>query len=324
MRLIGFRAHQLLDPEGAGLFAVNTAYGVWRRGQNEARNTGTHGPLVNWTERSALSTTYGFHAYYALNFPLEHPQHVLSAVTGWGRMVLHRDGWRAQFAEIHAVLSTQDRVVDNAIRKRYDVPVVTYSEELREIALKYGIEVSDPAAEMAAVWEIEKADPAPTPVPPPLHPYVSLGDDCYPKKKQEIEALVGRIDLVPTITSGKLEVRDLYELHQALPPRFRPRAMFLANRAIYNAIRRLVGFAADGSLPQDGPVTCALFGYPCFAVSAMPATHASGDVILLFFDPNYYKKGGIWQPETQLIQAMSRLAGGPFDGDEAFRALVVQ
>jgi hypothetical protein len=160
VRLVGFRAHRLGD-EGH-LLAINEAFGEWQRGENQAE---LNSHFAGYGREIGLLAPHGFHAHYKFDEALaggltpfyQGVRYPITAVTGWGRIALHRTGWRSQFAEIHAILSTQDRAIDEAIRKRYDVAVVQYPDELREIALKYGVEITDPSAEMEGIREIERA-----------------------------------------------------------------------------------------------------------------------------------------------------------------------
>ena len=84
---------------------------------------------------------------------------------------------------------------------------------------------------------------------------------------------------------------DLYALEEALPPRFRANATFLANRSVYNATRQL-GSASDGGdlwvrlasgLPPE------LIGYPAREASEMPAfATATGTKLLLLGDFRHF------------------------------------
>jgi HK97 family phage major capsid protein len=86
-----------------------------------------------------------------------------------------------------------------------------------------------------------------------------------------------------------VSVDDVYALEEALPPRFRANAQWLANRSIYNIVRRLdtTGGAnlwvrlADGLPPE-------LIGYPAREASAMDgsidAAAAGTNLVLLFGD----------------------------------------
>lgn len=102
-------------------------------------------------------------------------------------------------------------------------------------------------------------------------------------------------------TTTVLAVGDLYAVEVGLPPRFRPRAQFFANRFIYNKIRQLdtAGGAnlwmylatgipnkpygtGQGNLPQS------LLGYPTNEATGMAASLATTTVEMVIGDPNYY------------------------------------
>lgn len=80
-------------------------------------------------------------------------------------------------------------------------------------------------------------------------------------------------------------VSDIYALDNALSPRYRSNASFVANKAIWNQVRQLSTSAA-GTFWVDfgGGVPSQLIGYPVYESSAMDSTVVSGsqdDVILL-------------------------------------------
>ena len=96
---------------------------------------------------------------------------------------------------------------------------------------------------------------------------------------------------------------NLYSLEGALAPRFRPRAQFVANRAMYNIIRALdtaggaqlwlrIGEllpnnpASDGGLGNTG---LRLLGYPVNELSTAPATVTNGVKIMLLGDFSMFK-----------------------------------
>lgn len=83
-----------------------------------------------------------------------------------------------------------------------------------------------------------------------------------------------------TLTSG-----DLYKVEEALPPRFRARARWLANKSVYNLVRQ-AGSASDGGdlwvrLGAGQPAE--LIGYPAEEMSTM-ATFGPSARVLLFGD----------------------------------------
>jgi HK97 family phage major capsid protein len=82
---------------------------------------------------------------------------------------------------------------------------------------------------------------------------------------------------------------DLYPVELALPARFRPNAVWLANRAQYQLIRQFV--QPESSAPiidhvPGGPTE--VIGYTAYEASGMTATATSGQKIMVLFDPGYY------------------------------------
>src|SRR5690606_6995197 len=76
------------------------------------------------------------------------------------------------------------------------------------------------------------------------------------------------------------------DLEEALPPRFRARAAFLANRSIYNLVRQFdTAGGADLWVRLGDGLPPELIGYPAYEVSTMPGgTPDVGDRYLLFGD----------------------------------------
>jgi HK97 family phage major capsid protein len=157
--------------------------------------------------------------------------------------------------------------------------------------------------------------------------------EMHPTSESEIRTLTQAIPSVTSKSAGTIEIRDIYALEQALPPRFRPRAYFLAHTAIYDVLRGLDQAGAP-SWPNffdvrterlENELESRLMGYPCFTVAAMSSTHASGDIVLIMGDfGGYYRSGGLWEPDAKIQQSVDAMGLGPFDASKAFRMLVVQ
>ncbi len=96
---------------------------------------------------------------------------------------------------------------------------------------------------------------------------------------------------------------DIYGLEAALPPRFRPRASFVANRSAYNAIRTVdtAGGAAlwlymaqglNTQAPTPGNTGATLLGKPAYEASAMKAqvagTFTNADKVMVIGDFSYF------------------------------------
>jgi HK97 family phage major capsid protein len=113
--------------------------------------------------------------------------------------------------------------------------------------------------------------------------------------------IVGATTTVSTTTTGAFVIADLYKMEEALPPRFRPRADIVGNRAIFNKVRQFdtaggSGVWLDGLQPglaNNGPVATAsvgprIVGYPAYEVSAMDAVLTTGSEILVMGDFRYF------------------------------------
>lgn len=94
---------------------------------------------------------------------------------------------------------------------------------------------------------------------------------------------------VTTITNDAFAVGDVYKLEEALPPRFRARARFLANRAIYNKVRQFdtSGGASLWVRLIDG-LGNELVGYPAHEASGMASAIADAAKILLIGDFRHF------------------------------------
>jgi HK97 family phage major capsid protein/HK97 family phage prohead protease len=90
---------------------------------------------------------------------------------------------------------------------------------------------------------------------------------------------------VSVATTGAFVVGDLYSLEQALPPRFRANAVYMANHTIYNKVRQFGTSDSHALWERIGNgMPPELLGRPAYEASAMPATHAAADRFLLYGD----------------------------------------
>lgn len=112
--------------------------------------------------------------------------------------------------------------------------------------------------------------------------------------------LTGATTTVSSAGAGAFAVADLYALENALGPRFRPRAQWVANRGTYNRVRQfdtagganLWMYLAAGlanNVPQAGNTGAQLVGYPANEVSTMVTTLTTGSKIAVLGDFRYYK-----------------------------------
>jgi len=93
---------------------------------------------------------------------------------------------------------------------------------------------------------------------------------------------------VPAAGEG-IAVGDIYAVEEALPPRFRARAQWLANRSIYNKVRQLdTAGGANLWVRLDAATPPELIGYPAHEASAMDGTInpavTETNLVLLFGD----------------------------------------
>ncbi|MFD4474701.1 phage major capsid protein [Streptomyces sp. NPDC058471] len=90
---------------------------------------------------------------------------------------------------------------------------------------------------------------------------------------------------VSVAATGLFAVGDVYALEQALPPRFRANAVYMANHVIYNKIRQF-GVADSHALWEriGNGMPAELLGRPAHEASAMPSTNAALDRFLLYGD----------------------------------------
>jgi HK97 family phage major capsid protein len=112
--------------------------------------------------------------------------------------------------------------------------------------------------------------------------------------------ITGATTLVNTATAATFAVGDLYAMENALGPRFRPRAQWVANRAQYNRVRQfdtagganLWVYLAQGlqnNVPRGGNTGAELLGYAANECSALSSTNATGQKIAVLGDWRYYK-----------------------------------
>lgn len=89
-------------------------------------------------------------------------------------------------------------------------------------------------------------------------------------------------------TTATLAAGDLYALEDAMAPRFRARAVWMASKTTYNAYRQLFTQTASAAgdpwvRPTQG-TPAELLGYAAYEDSDMVTTHASGDKVIILGD----------------------------------------
>ncbi len=110
------------------------------------------------------------------------------------------------------------------------------------------------------------------------------GDGVAPNANGIIATLASSSN-VNVATTGAFVSGDVYKLQDALPPRFRANAVFMANNSIYNKVRQFA--SADGHdlwerIGNGRPAE--LLGRPALEASEMKATHADTERFLLYGD----------------------------------------
>jgi HK97 family phage major capsid protein/HK97 family phage prohead protease len=128
-----------------------------------------------------------------------------------------------------------------------------------------------------------------------------------------VVATLDNASKVETIGATAFAVGDLYGLEEALPPRFRTKARFLANRATYNRVRQFDtgGGAALWVRLLDG-LGNELIGYPAHEASEMDAgTLVGGDLIMLLGDFSKFLIVDRLGMSIELIPHLFGVAGRP-------------
>lgn len=112
--------------------------------------------------------------------------------------------------------------------------------------------------------------------------------------------ITGATTTQTTATSGAFVVSDLYNLEQALGPRFRPRASMVMNRFVAQKIRQFdtaggasiwidnLQLGLDNNVPNGGNYGARVLGYGAYEASAMDATLTTGSEIIVFGDFSYF------------------------------------
>ena len=106
-------------------------------------------------------------------------------------------------------------------------------------------------------------------------------------------ALTGTSSEINAASAESFTVADLYALEEALGPRFRPNASWVANKAWYNKVRQFdTGGGASLWERLGAGMPAELLGYPAYEASAMDssinaAANANNYVLILGDFRNY-------------------------------------
>lgn len=107
--------------------------------------------------------------------------------------------------------------------------------------------------------------------------------------------LTGATTTVPASTLLTFSSPDPYLLEQNVPPRFRPRSQWVANRAIWSRLRQFdtaggaqlwqyVGQGLPNNVPDGGNLGANVLGYPANECSAMTTAVTTGSKIMVLGD----------------------------------------
>jgi HK97 family phage major capsid protein len=111
--------------------------------------------------------------------------------------------------------------------------------------------------------------------------------------------LTGATDTVDSGSASAFAAGDLYAVEEALGPRFRARAQWVGNRAIYNLVRQLdeaggaalwvrLGQGLANQVPTPGNIGAELIGYPSNECSELDSTFTPGATPLVLGDFRYF------------------------------------
>lgn len=90
-----------------------------------------------------------------------------------------------------------------------------------------------------------------------------------------------------TTNSGttSLQIADIYNLENAMAPRFRAQSSYISSKTVFNVFRQLfqqqAAFAGDAWVHADQGQPARLNGYPAYEASPMPTTLVSGNKVFV-------------------------------------------
>ncbi|GGR52035.1 phage major capsid protein [Streptomyces roseolus] len=172
-------------------------------------------------------------------------------------------------AEASEVAATDPTLAQPTVKAERVTGFVTYSMEVEQDWSQMRSEVT---SILADAKEEEESDSFFT------------GDGVAPNANGIIATLATSSN-VSVATTGAFVVGDVYSLEQALPPRFRANAVYMANHTIYNKIRQFGTSDSHALWERIGNgMPPELLGRPAYEASAMSATHAAADRFLLYGD----------------------------------------
>jgi HK97 family phage major capsid protein len=200
------------------------------------------------------------------------------------------DTWRGvSSAGVTATRSAEAAEVgDNAPALAQPEVVVKRVQSFIPFSIEIGQDWGGMEAEMAKLLQDAKDDEEAA--------SFTTGDGVDPHAEGIITGATTTLD---TITAATCAAADVYALEENLPPRFRSRAVWVANRSIYNKVRQFdtTGGAqlwlrlAQGlanQVPAPGNTGADLIGYPANESSSMTGPVVAGNLIAVLGDFRYF------------------------------------
>lgn len=138
--------------------------------------------------------------------------------------------------------------------------------------------------------------------------------------------LTGATTVVTSAGTAAFAVADVYAVEQALGPRFRPRARWVANRATYNLVRQFdttggsnmwldmpaLSQGLNNGVPTPGNVNATLIGYPAYEASALSSTpQTTGQKPLILGDWRFFIIVDRVGMDVELIPHLMGASGRP-------------
>jgi HK97 family phage major capsid protein len=112
-----------------------------------------------------------------------------------------------------------------------------------------------------------------------------VSGDGLGNNPQGVVAGLGAPQQVASAGAGAFAVADVYNVKNAVPPRFRAQGQFLGETSIYDLVRRFdTNGGANMWVQLADPTPSRLIGYPAREISTMDSTLVAGKLVLAFGD----------------------------------------
>jgi HK97 family phage major capsid protein/HK97 family phage prohead protease len=275
------------------LVTGNPAY---RRALGKAMKAGSWTAPMSNEERAIMAEGAGATGGFAITFDLDPTLVPTSngAVNPYRRVcrvvpISGTNEWRA--VSTGAVVATYEaegtEAVDRSPTLAQPAFVTQRAQTLIDFSIELGQDWTQLQSEMATLIQDAKDTLEATQFA------TGVGTTVFPQGM-----VVGSTNEATTGTTLVLAVGDIYRTEEALPPRFRPKAQWFANRFIYNKVRQLDTAGGANLWVQDlrtglpnnetGNTGYNLIGYPANEASGMVANLTANSKIAVLGDPNYY------------------------------------